>query len=182
MQGQNKALYQLHGQNLLQHSINNLRQNLSLNSPIAISCGQHDYRPICTLPQLSDDGTCGPMAGIIAGLRWIKLQGHFTQLAVIPCDAPFTPSHWVKHLQRNLNNQPAVYAFAAGRPHFAHSLWSIDALDALEQAYSNHQYALKIILQQINAAAVNFTAAPESLDFFNINTYEQALKASKNAS
>ncbi|MDZ7922608.1 MAG: molybdenum cofactor guanylyltransferase [Marinagarivorans sp.] len=149
MQGQNKALYQLHGQNLLQHSIDNLRKNLAPNSPMAIACGQHDYRELCRLPQLGDKGRSGPIAGIIAGLRWLQSLADIHFLAAIPCDAPFTPAHWIERLHYAIDrhqNCQAAYVSVEGRPHFAHSVWSIDALDALEQAYNSGQFALKTTL------------------------------------
>ncbi len=180
MQGHNKALYLLQGQNLLQHSIDNLRKNLPHSNPIAVSCGQHDYRAFCSLPQLTDDGALGPIAGIIAGLRWLQSQPALKFLAVIPCDAPFTPKQWITKLQRNLvNNCHAAYATTNGCAHFAHSLWSIDALDALEQAHNDHQYALKTTLRRLNGCAVDFSANSSTLDFFNINTQEQAFAATK---
>ena len=183
MQGQNKALYQLHGQSLLQHSIDNLRKNLSPQSPIAISCGQHDYRDLCTLPQLCDKGNSGPIAGIISGLRWLQSLADIYFLAVIPCDTPFMPAHWIERLHYTINcnqNCQAAYVSVEGRPHFAHSVWSIDALDTLEEAYNSGQFAVKTTLLQINAIPVDFPSDNASLDFFNINTHEQALQASKN--
>ena len=183
---QNKALSQLKGQTLLQHSLSTMAKNLSPLSPLIISAGPHNYPQAPHILQLPDDGTCGPLAGIAVGLEWLSTQTtqqpKLKWLAVSPCDTPFMPSDWVAQLHaRRPNNALACYVHAE-RDHFAHSLWHLSTLAHVQHALKQEQLALGQVLKKLHATPVVLRLEHNCEHFGNINTPADVLAAQSSKS
>ena len=78
-----------------------------------------------------DDGAfagLGPLAGILAGLRWAAGRGAMN-LATVPVDVPFLPPDLAERLA---TTDRLAFAAVAGRTHWAIGRWPVDLADALQ--------------------------------------------------
>jgi molybdopterin-guanine dinucleotide biosynthesis protein A len=133
------------------------------------------------------DGFQGPLAGLLAGLRYAKDKG-FDWVATCPCDAPFLPTDYVTLLARAINPDSRLCSVATshGRTHPVFGLWSVTLLETLEDTLANSDLrSIGFWASQLPqpAAHVNFIVNDAIIDpFLNINTpddwqkAEQALK------
>ncbi len=123
-----------------------------------------------------DIGT--PLAGLHAGLSWVRQQG-FDALASMPCDCPFLPHDLVSRLASA--NADAAIAASSGQPHFLTGLWSHTLLEKLEQAIGTGQTVrVKDWAASTGAARIEWPSQPYD-PFFNINTPEQLAEANRTA-
>ena len=169
MGGQNKALLTLEGTTLLDHCFSTTAYHLQ---PILISCGNHRYSHSNAI-QIADNGEQGPLAGILAGLHWLRDNSHYQWLLSSPCDTPNLRQQWIPAMIEGLNtiNQQApVYARHNQRDHFAHALWPVFAIPTIERAFEQHQYSINRVLQKLNATPVDLSSACPTNSFFNINS------------
>lgn len=92
------------------------------------------------LPVVADEieGFAGPLAGILAGLRWsAKNAPHATHVASVSTDAPFLPADLVARLAEGLAADPGkriALAASGGELHPVIGLWPVALADDLEAA------------------------------------------------
>ncbi|HEY7774070.1 MAG TPA: molybdenum cofactor guanylyltransferase [Marinagarivorans sp.] len=190
MAGQNKAQKLLGGKTLLAHSCDILASSVS---PLLISSGRHDYTLASEAPYitLADRAELGPLEGILAGLTWVKNNTPHRWLAVMPCDAPFTPTNWLTLLcaERPCWSPMDTDATIALAPryvrchdtdHYAHALWPVDAIPAVAHALKTHRLAIRQVLKAIQAKAIDISSHCEPESFLNINKLEDLVKAEHN--
>ena len=123
MGGADKALLSLGGRPLLAHLIARLAPQAQA---LAISANGDLARfADFGLPVFADEHAMGPLAGILAALRYGRAQG-FTQIVSVPVDSPFVPLDLVARLSR----ERLAYA-KAGRAHYATAIWPVDLADEL---------------------------------------------------
>ena len=124
MGGGDKPLRRVQGRTMLAHVLAVLDA-----APVAISAnGDPERFAQYGLPVLAD-GTFagqGPLAGVLAGLRWAAGLGAETLLTV-PGDTPFLPPN----LAQTLAPAPACAA-SEGQPHYLVALWRVEAFQTLE--------------------------------------------------
>ena len=169
MGGQNKALLTLEGTTLLEHCYNAIAHQLQLT---LISCGNHRYSHPNAI-QIADNGEQGPLAGILAGLRWLRDNSQYQWLLSSPCDTPNLCQQWIPAMIKGLNTtcqQAPVYARHNQRDHFAHALWPVFAIPTIERALEQHQYSIHRVLQKLNATPVDLSTTCPANSFFNINS------------
>jgi molybdopterin-guanine dinucleotide biosynthesis protein A len=153
-----------------------LVDKLFLNAP------KNTHKEICaSLPLIPDDaeGYLGPLAGVLAGLRWLEAhEGGFNWLATFPVDSPFFPTDLVSRLSAAAKpgGAPAV-AESGGRLHPVFTLWPSAVVPELE-AYMNARGGRKMMtfLDKVDAVPVSFDSHPFD-PFFNINTADDLEKA-----
>lgn len=83
------------------------------------------------------EGFAGPLAGILAGLRWSKANAaDATHVVSVSTDVPFLPADLVDRLQAGLASAPDAIALArsAGDLHPVIGLWPVALADDLEAA------------------------------------------------
>jgi len=129
------------------------------------------------LPVLGDPvpGAPGPLAGILAGLRWAQ-----DKLLVVPGDAPFLPRDLMRRLSHVFDGQQAEVVVAARgetvQPVI--SLWAAHLGPAIEGALAADQRGVEVFIRTRKWAAAPFDDAAGD-PFFNVNTPEDLLAASK---
>jgi molybdenum cofactor guanylyltransferase len=125
------------------------------------------------LPVLPDGpfAGCGPLAGVLAGLRWAERHGA-TVLITAPGDMPFLPRSLPQALL------PAPTAVIAGsQPHHLVATWPVACADALEWFLRNGATRrVQDFAELIGMRYKHFPAAVGT-DFVNINTKQELVDA-----
>lgn len=138
------------------------------------------------LPVVPDtiEGYAGPLAGILAGLRWSIVNApDATHIVSVSTDAPFLPADLVTKLQQGLATASGSIALArsGGELHPVIGLWPVALADDLEQAL--HAGTRKVLAWTDSHGTVPvefpFTYLKgRSVDpFFNANTPEELAEA-----
>ena len=174
MGGGEKALLDLGGARLLDRAVARIA---SQTDRVAISANGalETYRAL-GLPVLPDTlpGHLGPLAGVLAGLRWAKAQG-MSHVASVAGDTPFFPTDLVTRLGKSLSSSAPIAMSEtpneAGRSfrHPTFALWPVDRADELETALLDGVRKIVLWTDAVGCARVVFPATPFD-PFFNINT------------
>lgn len=131
------------------------------------------------LPVVPDsvDGFQGPLAGVEAGLSWVRRECPGVSWAVtVPGDTPFIPRDLVVRLAQARGANPMAVAASAAALHPVIGLWPVSMAEDLVRALSRGERRASAWVRAQGAAEVLFDAiniAGDTLDpFFNINTPE----------
>lgn len=127
------------------------------------------------LPVLADtvDGFVGPLAGVLAGMRWAQSLTGVTHVVSAAADTPFIPGNLVHRLQAAIDGPDGIaMAFSVGRIHPVFGLWPVHLADDLE-TFLVQEDKRKILefAHRYTLHSVDFDKAGED-PFFNINTPE----------
>jgi len=135
MGGGDKCLCPLAGRTVLDHIIERLTPQVAT---LALNANGDERRfsrwgiPVVpdTIPQ-----TPGPLAGIIAGMRW-AMASNYSEIVTVPGDTPFIPLHLVFALRRarlEMRSEIAI-AKSGGSVRPVVGLWPVDIVEKLERA------------------------------------------------
>ncbi len=172
MGGGDKCLLPLAGKTLLQRTVERAQPQVS---QLLLNANGNSLRFARTrLPVVPDIylGNPGPLAGIHAGLSWMKSTTPDAEwLASFASDTPFFPNDLVARLLDAAKNRQAQLAVATSnsRIHPIFALWHKSLLDEIEeQLQTGEMPRLQDWIKQQNVVEVEFQA--EKYDpFFNIN-------------
>ena len=180
MKGADKAMMMLSGKPLVQHVVDRLRPQVD---DLLINANGDGSRFSAFACALVADGMAdfpGPLAGILAGLRWTKDKrpdAHW--LVSCACDCPFLPPDLVSRLMQGAKHAdvPIAVAASAWRHHPVVAAWRTDLpLDADEVLRTRGIRKVDHLIDSFPNVRVEFSAEP--LDpFFNINTPEDLSRA-----
>lgn len=121
------------------------------------------------LPVLADTvRDAGPLAGVLAGMRWAQAQG-CEAVVTVAGDTPFFPDDLVARLVAEREGQPVALA-ATDRPHPVFALWDVSLAPALAQALNGGIRRVAAFAEAHGAATVRFPQTGALDPFFNINT------------
>lgn len=134
------------------------------------------------LPVVADtiDGNVGPLAGVLAGMRWARENTRARFIATASTDAPFLPLNLVANLCDFAEANPAAIAIArsGGHLHPVIGLWPVAHHDDLETALRDD--GIRKVLRWTDrhgTLPVDFadlTIGGKIIDpFFNANTPEE---------
>ncbi len=138
------------------------------------------------LPVVPDtiEGYAGPLAGILAGLRWSIVNApDATHIVSVSTDAPFLPADLVTKLQQGLATASGSIALArsGGELHPVIGLWPVALADDLEQALRAGTRKVLAWTDRHGTVPVDFPFTylkGRSVDpFFNANTPEELAEA-----
>jgi molybdopterin-guanine dinucleotide biosynthesis protein A len=138
------------------------------------------------LPVVPDtiEGFAGPLAGILAGLRWsAKNAPDATHVVSVSTDAPFLPADLVARLQAGLAGATGSIALARsnGELHPVIGLWPVALGGDLDEALRSGTRKVLAWTDRHGTVAVDFPFTPlkdRSVDpFFNANTPEELAEA-----
>lgn len=133
------------------------------------------------VPVVTDDGEPhrGPLAGMLAGLRWASARPGTAWILTVPADAPFLPSDLAARLSAAVGaGAPAACARSAGRDHPATALLPVAAEVSLAAFLASGGRRVADWLRALGAVPVDFPADP--LDpFLNVNTPEELQAAER---
>jgi len=170
MGGGDKPLHMLGGRALLEHVLERIRPQVRA---VALSANGDPARfAFWGLPVLADPlgGNLGPLAGVLAGMRWAAALGVADVLSV-PGDTPFLPADLVDRLEaaRRAAGVPIACAASLGRTHPVVALWPAALADALEAALRDGARRIDRWTATQGVTAAEFDAAGVD-PFFNVNS------------
>lgn len=170
MGGGDKALRVLGGRALLEHVLDRVRPQVGA---VALSANGDPARfAPWGLPVLADPlpGNLGPLAGVLAGMRWAAALGAADVLSV-PADTPFLPADLMARLAaaRRAAGVPIACAASLGRTHPVVALWSAALADALAAALRDGMRAVDRWAGAQGVTVASFEAAGGD-PFFNVNS------------
>ncbi|MGD1935916.1 MAG: molybdenum cofactor guanylyltransferase [Candidatus Phaeomarinobacter sp.] len=166
--GADKAAALLDGRPMIAHVATRISPQVDA---IAIAGAQKAYG--LPYPVLGDGAyhAKGPLAGLLAGLRWAAAEG-YSHAATVPCDVPQLPLNLLALLTQPATNNPVVLQSEHGTE-AACALWPValapKVTDRLDEGQS---LSMTGMLEASNAHVV--PVSPERLDgsFANVNTTE----------
>ncbi len=179
MGGRHKAFLELCGRPLLGHVVERLSPQVAR---VAISANEQAERMQGLAEIVLPDaipGHAGPLAGILAGLEWLRRAHPQTPwLLSVAVDTPFFPRDLCTRLRQAVEKGAEMaVACSAGRAHPVFGLWPVSAADALREAMQNEE------LRKIDRFTARYRLAEAAFDgqdfdpFFNINTPEDLTRA-----
>ena len=174
--GQGKAFINLSGKPLIYHSIENIKNQvtiLSINARNNKDYNSLDYPVILDEFNQDTDGS-GPLAGILTAINWAKgLKEDNRYVATIPVDLPFLPKDFISRMLLEINIYKPLVAVASSnnRLHPVAAVWSLDLADRLRIALIDGTRKIDDFTSNIDTISVDWKY--DSLDpFFNVNTPE----------
>jgi molybdopterin-guanine dinucleotide biosynthesis protein A len=169
MGGRDKALIELAGRTLLEHSLDRLAPQVG---SLAISSNADLAGHARGLPVLPDlfAGFQGPLAGIHAGLVWAAGQRGIDYVVTVAVDTPFFPYDLAEKLFRDISVTSSRIAIARTNAdvHPTFGMWPIDILEDIGRclAVSQNRSVLSFV-ETRDHVKVGF---PRELSFLNINS------------
>jgi len=184
MGGGDKALLEIAGRPLLAHVVERLAPQvveLALNAN-----GDPNRFAAFDLTIVPDtvDGFAGPLAGVLAGMRWAAKRGH-AHVVSAAADTPFFPTDLVERLWDAKRDQPISMA-ATDDPerglseHPTFALWPVDLADDLERALTTSTMRKVVVWTSRHGCAR--AVFPGDYPFFNVNTPDDLAVAERIAS
>jgi molybdopterin-guanine dinucleotide biosynthesis protein A len=136
------------------------------------------------LPVIADtiEGFVGPLAGVLAGMRWAAGLDQVTHIVSAAADTPFLPGNLVQRLDDAIAAPGDIaMAHSVGRIHPVFGLWPITLVDELERfLVVEDKRKILEFANRYTLHSVNFDK-PNTDPFFNINTPEDLAAAEKMA-
>ena len=178
MGGGDKPLRLLAGRPLLGHVIDRIRPQIAA---MALNANGDPVRfaewGLAVVADTVAD-TPGPLAGILAGLRWAAGLGAETLLSV-PTDTPFLPHDLAARLEaaRAKAGVPLACAASGGWTHPVIGLWPVALADALEADLRGGMRKIDAWTAKHGVARADFPETPDP--FFNANTPEDLAEAER---
>lgn len=185
MGGGDKPLRPLAGRPMLAYVIERLRPQVG--AMVLNANGDPARFAEFGLPVVADsvEGFAGPLAGVLAGLRWAEEAAPDSRFLVsVAGDTPFSPGDLVARLldAGGRREDRIVLAASADGLHPVFGLWPLRLADALERFLTEGE-ARKILAftdrhDRTEALFDLLRAGGETVDpFFNVNTPEEAERA-----
>jgi molybdopterin-guanine dinucleotide biosynthesis protein A len=172
-----KALLDLAGRSMIGHVI----EKLASQTKAVIVNANGDPGRFRSLgrPVVADtvDGFVGPLAGVLAGMRWAAFHHpEASHIVTASADAPFLPDDLVARLRQAADRRPGAIAMAhsAGEIHPVIGLWPVALADDLEAALRSGVRKVLAWTDRHGTVPVNFgpvMVSGQTVDpFFNANT------------
>ncbi|RIK86000.1 MAG: molybdenum cofactor guanylyltransferase MobA [Hyphomicrobiales bacterium] len=173
MDGRDKALLSLGGATLVARAVRRLGPQVSR---LALSANGDAARfGLAGIDVIADadDSRSGPLAGILAGLRWAAaLDARPDALVSAAVDTPFFPPDLAARLAGAAARVPGAVAVAAsaGARHPTFALWPLAVADALAGYLAQGGRRAGAFIEARPHVAVDFPATGACDPFFNVNT------------
>lgn len=168
-QGTDKSLRHLAGRTLLDHAI--ARIGPQVRAMVLNANGDPARFAAWGLDVVADTvlDYPGPLAGILAGMRWAAAQG-MRDIISVATDTPFLPLDLVARLQAARDEAGVKLACAAsgGWTHPVIGLWPVDLADMLERDLRAGMRKIDAWTAQHGVASALFSTEPFD-PFFNVN-------------
>lgn len=173
--GKDKAFLDLAGMPMMERAIERLRPQVT--QLVLNVHGETQALGKYGLPVVTDTTSDhqGPLAGILACLRWAETEG-FPWLATAAVDTPFFPKDLVQRLETVLRDKTMATASSGGRLHPVFGLWKTELAPALEREIGK---GLRSVNQWVALHTPGIAQWPTELydPFFNINEPDDMSKA-----
>ncbi|MEZ5790379.1 MAG: molybdenum cofactor guanylyltransferase MobA [Nitratireductor sp.] len=178
MGGPEKSLLELAGKPLVAHVRDRLASQTGL---IVLNANGDPARfSMLNLPIQADTiaGFAGPLAGILAGMRWVRSNLPGTRYIVsVAADTPFFPDDLITQFTAHHDGSDTMIALAtsSGNRHPVFGLWPVALADALEDfLVTGDNGKVMLFVRQYGLVEVDFPMSRKGTDpFFNINTPQE---------
>lgn len=178
MGGGDKCLLRLGGEPVLAHIIDRLRPQVT--DIIVNANGDLARFADFDLPVVADSiaGLAGPLAGVHAGLEWVKAHaGNVRSIVTIASDTPFFPVDLVQRFLSATEHHPVLVVAASSEGvHPVVGLWPISIAPQIEESISRGMRKAGAFTKDNGALEVYFEPSrigDRLVDpFFNINRPE----------
>lgn len=179
MGGGDKCLRPIGDKTMLAHAIDRLTPQVG--TLVLNANGDPGRFTEYRLPVTADaiEGFAGPLAGVLAGMRWAQANTSARWIVTAATDTPFFPSDLVVRLVDGAGHHQGIIALAAsgGKAHPVFGLWPIALADDLESWLSEGQNRKVLAwVDRHPRTDINFTGplvdGIELDPFFNANTPE----------
>lgn len=185
MGGGDKGLLEIAGKPMLAHVLSRLQTQV--DRVVINANGDAARFAAFGLPVFADtiEGHVGPLAGVLAGMRWhaANVADHGL-IVTVSTDAPLIPMELVQRLAGALNDDPkAAIALASsgGNLHPVIGLWPVNLADDLESALRDGVRKVRHWTDRHGTVIVDFDyiqAGSRAIDpFFNANTPDELEEA-----
>lgn len=175
--GPDKPLRLLGGKTLLDHAI--ARVAPQVGAMVLNANGDKLRFASWGLPVVADPlpDFPGPLAGILAGMRWAAENG-FEDVLSVATDTPFLPHDLVARLDaaRRENSVPLACAASGGWTHPVIGLWNVSLADVLEADLRAGIRKIDAWTARHGVAQADF-AIHQFDPFFNVNRPDELAKA-----
>lgn len=183
MGGGDKALLPLAGRPLLAHVIDRLSPQVEVM--VLNANGDPARFAAFALPVVADtvEGFAGPLAGILAAMRWAAPQG-YTHVASAAGDTPFFPADIVARLAAAARPDAPIAIAATEDPerglseHPTFGLWPVALADDLHAALSADMRKV-IVWASRHGVARALVSDAGAYPFFNVNTPDDLAEAER---
>lgn len=169
MGGGDKGLRVLAGQPMLAHVLARVRPQVQA---VALSANGDPARfSAWGLPVLPDAEAAGPLAGVLAGMRWAAAAYPDAALLLsVPTDTPLLPFDLAARLQaaRLAAGTPVACAASRGRRHPVVALWPVALAGTLADMLAGGMRGVERFASAQGLAAAEFPADPVD-PFINVN-------------
>ncbi len=181
-----KARLSIEGKTLVERTLEKLQDNFQDNPFVARAINSNaapeTFRditrrfPIEIVPDNAQQPHWGPLAGILAAMRWSETK-NAAWLLTVPCDCPFLPSDlWQKLRQRQeRTGADIVCSESHGKKHPVVALWSLALRRSLEAALEKGVRKIDRWTEQHHTESQAWQQTPDP--FFNINRPEDLEQA-----
>ena len=175
MEGPEKSLLKLGGKSLIEQILE--RISLQLETVIINANGDAARFSGLNVPVQADtvEGFVGPLAGVLAGMRWAQSNTDLTHVITAAADTPFFPSDYCEKMITSAKRENADIALASsdGSRHPVFGLWPVAFADALEHfLVEEENRKVMLFVERYSHCLVEFKN--ENHDpFFNVNTPEE---------
>ena len=172
MEGPEKSLLEISGTTIIERVASRLSGQV--DQLIINANGDPQRFGFLNRPVVKDtvEGYAGPLAGVLAAMRWTQENSTASHIITAASDTPFFPADYAHRMteQAETQNTQITLATSNGRRHPVFGLWSIDLADALE-AFLCDEEGRKVMLfvQRYSNGTVDFRGNDPD-PFFNINT------------
>ncbi|PCJ28434.1 MAG: molybdenum cofactor guanylyltransferase [SAR86 cluster bacterium] len=180
---QDKALLTLHKKPLIEHVIENARNQVGSMVISVNNCPQkYEYLQLPLIP----DKLCnqaGPLSGIYSAMDWFhkeKKESDIKYLACFAADVPYFPENIIALLSDSLESTgcKVAYCISGGQIQPLFSLWSLDLLDDIKAALNRGVYGPKPLLPKLQSVMVDIPSSKPEY-FLNINSPDSLAEAEK---
>ena len=176
-----KSLLDLGSKTLVSHVADRLKQQTSKVILNANGDASRFSKLGLEIQQDTVEGFVGPLAGVLAGMRWVAANSEATHIITAAADTPFFPQNYISKMQTHAQNLNAEISLAAsnGRRHPTFGLWPIKLADALEHfLVEEGNRKVMLFVERYQHCEVNFENLKNDIDpFFNVNTPDDMKKA-----
>ena len=185
MGGGDKALLELGGETLLGRVIARLKPQVG--EVVLNANGDPARFAEFGLPVAADtvEGFAGPLAGVLAGMRWAAPRG-YTHVASAAGDTPFFPADLVARLAEAVRSSGQPIALAATNDpqrglseHPTFGLWPVALAENLEEALTVGNMRKVIVWTSRHGCARAVFDEAGEFPFFNVNTPEDIVEAER---
>lgn len=181
-----KGLLDIDGRPMLAHVVERIRPQV--RALVLNANGDPARFARFGLPLVADTiaGHVGPLAGVLAGMRWAAANvPSASHVATVSTDAPFVPADLVARLARALaasaSGEQIALARSDGNLHPVIGLWPVSLADDLERALQDGVRKVLAWTDRHGTLPVDFESVAiggELVDpFFNANTPDELAEA-----